>query len=418
MNRISDKTVKQMSRLKPINKCPKNQIIFNNMAFVIFCPKHRKIAVSDNFDERRELAVWLPFVYLSSDTTIRITVVESVSLILSGENPEQMTLYTKEEPFDSKISEIRNTMIKEKDFGFDFGFHFGFTRCICLVRLHSDNPVLQCCRKTSRIIWLDIEHISNDYIDCLWGPQIKSYFEEFHEIFESVHTFHYFSTFINLLPRMESDQDVLESLNITGKQIQIFYKDFIEHCFPSVYMTFVSFKDYLGKYGFRTSEKSMKRLFNGFMKDTQLYEYRGDDLSFEELLIGIAHIDSQSIYNDNLIGFVFRYFDVDRDGYLSKEELREMFEVFHKNETSDMIDILVADYWFIMSPSDRGVDYQQFAESVNNETVVPIVPVLVVGGHEIRILLKIISTLETRNERIVSPIKTFWSHFCRKIFKK
>ena len=75
-----------MSRLKPINKSPKNQKIFHNMAFVIFCPKHRKIAVSDNFDTPRTLAIWLPFVYLSSDIKNRITVEESISLILSDGN--------------------------------------------------------------------------------------------------------------------------------------------------------------------------------------------------------------------------------------------------------------------------------------------------------------------------------------------
>ena len=63
-----------MSRLKSINKSPKKQKIFHIMAFTIFCPKHRKIAVSDNFEEQKELALWFPFVYLSSDIENRITV--------------------------------------------------------------------------------------------------------------------------------------------------------------------------------------------------------------------------------------------------------------------------------------------------------------------------------------------------------
>ena len=70
-----------MSRLKPINKSPKNEKVFHIMAFTIFCPKHRKIAVSDNFEAGKELAILLPFVYLSSDIKKRITVEESISLI-------------------------------------------------------------------------------------------------------------------------------------------------------------------------------------------------------------------------------------------------------------------------------------------------------------------------------------------------
>ena len=143
-----------MSRLKPINKSSQNQNVFNNMAFVIFCPKHRKIAVSDNFDERRELAVWYPFVYLSSELEKRLTIEEGISLTLSDGNPELMALYKEEQPFESNVFYVLSTSMKE--------FKFGFTRSVCLVRLHSDNPVLQCCRKTSRIIWLDIERILNN----------------------------------------------------------------------------------------------------------------------------------------------------------------------------------------------------------------------------------------------------------------
>ena len=157
-----------MSRLKPINKSPKNQNVFNNMAFIIFCPKHRKIAVSDNFDERRELSVLYPFVYLSSELEKRLTIEECISLILSDGNPELITLYKEEQPFESNVLYVWSTRMKK--------FKFGFTRSVCLVRLHSDNPVLQCCRKTSLIIWLEIEHIVNNYMDCLWGGQFKSIF--------------------------------------------------------------------------------------------------------------------------------------------------------------------------------------------------------------------------------------------------
>ena len=70
-------------RLKPINKCPKNMKRFDCMSYFIFCPKHQKIAVCDNCEIQRELAVWLPFIYLSSDIKHRFTELEGLSLILS-----------------------------------------------------------------------------------------------------------------------------------------------------------------------------------------------------------------------------------------------------------------------------------------------------------------------------------------------
>ena len=162
-----------MSRLKPINRSSEKKNVFHNMAFVIFCPKHRKIAVSDNFDDQRELAIWLPFVYLSSDIKKRITVEESISWILSDGNPQLFSQYKKGQSFDSKVSFMDSTSIES--------FKFGFTRSVCLVRLHSDNPVLQCYRKTSLSIWLDIALLLNNNIDCLWGPQLKTYINHFDE---------------------------------------------------------------------------------------------------------------------------------------------------------------------------------------------------------------------------------------------
>ena len=397
-----------MSRLEPINKRPQKQNVFHNMAFVIFCPKHRKTAFSDQFDEQRGLTVWFPFVYLSSNIEKRITIEESISLILSGDNPELMTLYKEEQPFESNVSYVLSEFKKQ--------FKFGFTRSVCLVRLHSDNPVLQCCRKTSRIIWLDIEHILSNYFDCFWGIQIETYTRLFDEEIKRLRiNYRIYTNMLGEIPLSVSGEEAINSLNITEKQIQLFYIDFIEHCFPTTVMSFFSFKAYFGKYGFKTSEKSMKRLFNGIMLYGPNNESRKGCISFKDLLLGLALIDPQSVFNNSRIAFIFRYYDINRDGYLSKEELREMIEDIHENETSDMIDSIVNDYWFVINPFEEGIDYNEFRESVHNQTI--IVPDSFCR-FENRILLKIISTLETRNEGIVSRIKTFVSHYCSQLFMK
>ena len=179
-------------------------------------------------------------------------------------------------------------------------------------------------------------------------------------------------------------------------------------------MFFGSFKEYLGKYGFKTSEKSFIRLFNGFIKWSVYFTTR-DYLDFEELLLGLAQIDPKCVFNDSRLEFIFRYYDFDRDGYLSKEEFREMIEDIHENETSDMIDSIVEDIWFSIKPSKKGVSFAQFSASVQNQTIMVSDSLC---RHEFRILRKIISTLETKKEGIVSRFKTFVSHYWKQILKK
>ena len=226
LNNCRDKRMKQMPRLKPINESPKNQDVFNVMDFTIFCPKHRKIAVSFSYDDPKQ-EIWFPFVYLSSDIKERLTVEESIALILSDGKPQLMAVYKKEQPYDANVSYVCSIKMKE--------FNFGFTRFVCLVRLHSDNPILQCCRKTSRIIWIDIERIFNNTNDCLWGRLIKYYARQIDEDFQRLRS----DYFMISSPIIEKhlrviEEETLKSLNITEKKDPIILHGFHSTVFSDI----------------------------------------------------------------------------------------------------------------------------------------------------------------------------------------
>ena len=250
-------------RLKPINKWPKNQTFFDCILYFIFCPKHQKIAVCDNPVIQREIAVWMPFIYLSPDTKRRLTELEGLSLILSDGDSELMAKYIEERPFDSNIAYIHRLDWKQ--------FKIGYSEFWCFVRLHSDNTALKCCRKTSRILWMSAEDFPNNNTNSLWSSilKINGLYNFVNDIrITTLISENPFSSWADKYnfedePRNNA-QMILKDLKITEKQIHLFLHDFIEHCFPTPVMSFLSFKDYMKKYfEFSVEDKWLRQLFNG-----------------------------------------------------------------------------------------------------------------------------------------------------------
>ena len=353
-------------RLKPINKWPKNQSVFNCMSYFIFCPKHQKIAVCDNSDFNRQLAVYLPFLYLTPNIKHRLTEVEGLSLILSDGDSQLMTKYKEERPFDTNNSYVKRIDINQPN--------IVFTEFMCFTRLHCDNPVLQCCRKTSRILWMSAEDFQNNEFNGLWATILKT-----NELFaflddiriESCIFEEEYLTWAQTYDFEDEPENrrqmILKELKITKKQIHIFFIDFIEHCFPLDVLTYVSFKDYLRKfYHFSVDDKYLRRLFNSCAHNSINL---GSFLCFEGLLICLAYLDFECPSNEYRLQFVFGYYDFDRDGYLSEEELREMVRDIDTNQSQEEIERVVSDNMF-MNESEKGMTNEEFYMRVHENWLV------------------------------------------------
>ena len=129
-------------------------------------------------------------------------------------------------------------------------------------------------------------------------------------------------------------------------------------------MTFDSFAEYLRKYGFRETNTKIHRLFNAFK---YRFRYTLSYLSFNSLLIGLANIDKDSPHDRCRLQFVFNYYDLNRDGFLSKDEFREMVTDIHKNESQEEIDRIVTD-GMNGNISPNGMNWYEFYDSaVNHE---------------------------------------------------
>ena len=157
-------------------------------------------------------------------------------------------------------------------------------------------------------------------------------------------------------------QMILKALKITEKQIDLFLIDFIEHCFPTNVMSFLSFKVYLRKYcEFFVEEKWLKRIFNYCAVNWNNF---GGYVCFASLLIGLAFLDSECPSLRCRLQYIFRYYDFDRDGYLSEEELREIVRDIDTNRSQEEIERVVSDNMF-MNESKKGMTFEEFEEFSN-----------------------------------------------------
>ena len=200
---------------------------------------------------------------------------------------------------------------------------------------------------------------------------------------------------------------IFKSFNITEKQIELFFFNFIEHCFPAIFMTFSSFKTYLKKYGFVESDECLQRMFYGF----KLHLINFDEIVLLEgdLLRGLAFLDNECPSYECRLRFVFRYYDFDRDGYLSGEEFKEMVRDIDTNQSQEVIERVVSDNMF-MNESPNGMTFEEFYTREEEDSLEG------TNGlcrFESRILRKILSDLKNREK---SGFKKRLNQYFRRLF--
>ena len=340
--------MKKLFNFRPINKWPKNKKVFDIISFIIFCPKHNKMAAT--YVSEDDLAEGFPFVYIPSYIKIDDLIEDSLCFILSGDDSEVMAKYKDVLPFDTNVSHVLSLRLRQ--------FEFGFTRFTCFVRLHSDNPVLKCCQTiqiyNEYLTWYNIDQDYFKYIEKYYLNVIRIEYEIIQDYLpDSVKYF---------LKNNQSNLDlaILKYLKITEKEIHLFFIGFIEYCFPSVYLTFCSFKHYLENLGLILPDYLMKTIFE---INTRKLMY------FEDLLIALICMDPLFPHIENRFRFIFHYYDCRRDGFLCEEEVKEMIRDIHINVSEEVIDGMVANYMALKNTSSEGLTYNDFEKGVISSTI-------------------------------------------------
>ena len=388
------------SRLSPINRALEGQTFYDTIVFLIFCPKHRNIAICRTLNSDGKIAVWVPFIYLSDQLNYSVAIEDGLCLILSDYDSNLFLKYKKDVPFDTQIYATNEVYLPNTD--------IPVIQISCWARLHSDNSGFECCRNTSRIHWYNIDGSVSDnslLVSEFFGPGVRKYCNRIESELSSHQIKHY--SFVAPDMRMAkcyhqnytvvTAQDyILKALGITKKQIDLFFNDFYEHCFPEISMQFKSFVDYLSQFGFRETNAKMLRIFNTFTPLTSLDPFRTCNfLTFEYLLLGLAYIDKDCPRHRFRLLFVFDYYDSNRKGFLSEDDIREMVTDIHKNEGQEEIDRIVVD-GMNGNESPKGMNYREFINRADSHQFGDATHLAISGINWVKNICKSIEKRDTR----------------------
>nr|XP_027201910.1 uncharacterized protein LOC113795879 isoform X1 [Dermatophagoides pteronyssinus] len=296
-------------------------IPYDCYVFVIYCPLHEKLAITRQTDRQ---IVWLPFTRTISiiDNDYRFTdqAINGVLTILSDNNAERLKLLCKTLPFQQchcmQIFRIQSPQTSK--------FAIRLTYFVELSRsTTNDNNKFICCQDSEHIKWIAIcELLNNNYIPNLWGPELIQFCRQSRKkpIAQQIRELSLEKAYF-FLPRDTArnlEESILKSAHLTDKDVERLYQDFIEHCFPSTYQTFESFRCYMSKYGFDRNDCRLNSLFNAFNFQNNGF------LSFHELLLGLATIEPDTVHGEWRVRFIFRYYNNNGTGNLDMNEFQRM----------------------------------------------------------------------------------------------
>jgi len=161
----------------------------------------------------------------------------------------------------------------------------------------------------------------------LWGPEVIAFSD--HVIRKSHQNLFEYALdealwFVPRDPPRNIEETMLKSINITEKDVERLFEDYVDHCFPSFYMTLNSFKSYMDKYGFETNDNKLILLFRSFNY------MRTGFICFHELLLGLVIIEPETSHGLARARFIFRYYDQDASGCLNNEEFSRLVKDIHQ----------------------------------------------------------------------------------------
>ncbi|RWS07206.1 Calcineurin-like protein phosphoesterase [Dinothrombium tinctorium] len=292
------------------------QNLYDCCSFVIVCPKHKNIAISCS---ERARGLWLPFIALKQSDTWKNASIGGVSYIL-GHGDLAAFSQLPAVPFTQPelIQILRIQLPHLQRF---------ITRITFACRVTHNTTEWICCQNDNRIHWINADDVMNGNVERLWGPEPYLLGEK---AFAGVNTAREIvevsledaMCFLPRNPPRTKEEEMLKSAVFLEKDILKLYSDFLQHCFPSQYMSYASFIDFMARIGWHPTDIRLHPIFRAFNYKATGY------LSFHELLLGLGAMDQATQHGGHpgelRCGYIFRYYDVNNDGILDYADIVRM----------------------------------------------------------------------------------------------
>ncbi|RWS00809.1 Calcineurin-like protein phosphoesterase, partial [Dinothrombium tinctorium] len=287
--------------------------LFDCCSILIYCPKHSNFGLS-RISSRKGL--WMPFVALKStegwypSTVARLkqllVVGSGAKNFLSFSPPELLHVYRIQLPTLARF----------------------VTRITYFSQLtHDPKHPTNCCQSNKSLTWISAEDITNQNIADLWGPEPLVFGNAFlsNNIDRGAYTEFTLRDAMKYLPRdapKTFQDELLKSAQFTEKDMTKVYGEFVQHVYPSQYMAFASFSDYMKRIGWTNNEPDLQSVFRAFAFNGQNY------LSYHEFILGIAALDKNTTHGGRSgelrCGYIFRFYDANNDNLLDYNDMKAL----------------------------------------------------------------------------------------------
>ena len=300
--------------------------VYDNCCFLIYCDRHQNILLTKGtkkFMPHAQLLASKPWYECSLEAALGIVLGKVISDI-------QMEHYKQNPPFKQFVlAQIFRYQLPQSE-------RF-LTRLIFLVTLQTSK--IQCCRSTNICRWYSISEAVASELST-WGPEVSFYanicMSGNVKILNTVEEYSLQDAYKYMNESFEDDQHIdrhQEELsvllaNLSTHDVERLYAEYIEHCFPSFFITRDSFLIFMTKHEIETRPQVALRYFSAFRSRGKHY------MEFSELLLGLAAIDSRTSHAEARLKLVFRFYDYDKDQLLNKNEFRRMYEHMHPKQSS------------------------------------------------------------------------------------